>query len=617
MITLKNINKSYNNTKVLKNINLILPDKGLICILGASGSGKSTLLNIIGKIEVPDKGEVYFYNKNIIDIKSEMYHTNYVSFIYQNYNLIDALSVKDNLNLITKNNEWIINKLGLSKIKNTKTNKISGGEKQRTAIARSILSDSLVYLADEPTGAIDTANSIKIMQILKELSKEKLVLMITHNEDLAHAYADEIIYLKDGTINKRKPTKECNTYKEIFKNKRKLSFKDIFKISMGYLKEQKIRSILTILATTIGLTSLTIVLGINNGLNEEIKSLEKEALYSYPIIIPKEKITLNMSLNNKNSKTEIGVTSDYNLIKNKIDDNLLNKVKTFNNTYISYYHEISNQKFLENSYISPSEEYFSLIKGKMPQSKNEILILLNSENSISESLKDYLKLEKMTYDEILDKTINVENKTLKIVGIVNSNNGYFSALSGILYSNNLFSGEITEIHIYPQNYKAKEHIKNELKNYNIIDDASSALNVTRTLINTITITLTIFSIISLIVSVILIITITYINVLEKNKDIGIYKTLGINRKQIKKIFLNQNYILSLTSSAISIIIVFLIGLNINELVSSKIGITSLVKINNNIIISIILISIIITKIASIVPINIATKKKIIDNLHNN
>lgn len=617
MITLKNINKSYNNTKVLKNINLTLPDKGLICVLGASGSGKSTLLNIIGKIEVPDKGEVYFYDKNIKDVKSESYHTNYVSFIYQNYNLIDALSVKDNLNLITKNNEWIINKLGLSKIKNTKTNKISGGEKQRTAIARSILSDSLVYLADEPTGAIDTANSIKIMQILKELSKEKLVLMITHNEDLAQAYADEIIYLKDGTINKRKPTKECHTYKEIFKNKRKLSFKDIFKISMGYLKEQKIRSILTILATTIGLTSLTIVLGINNGLNEEIKSLEKEALYSYPIIIPKEKITLNMSLNNKENRTEIGVTSDYNLIKNKIDNNLLNKVKTFNNTYISYYHEISNQKFLENSYISPSKEYFSLIKGKMPQNKNEILILLNSENSISESLKDYLKLEKMTYDEILGKTINVENKTLKIVGIVNSNNGYFSALSGILYSNNLFSGEITEIHIYPQNYKAKEHIKNELKNYNIIDDASSALNVTRTLINTITITLTIFSIISLIVSVILIITITYINVLEKNKDIGIYKTLGINRKQIKKIFLNQNYILSLTSSAISIIIVFLIGLNINKLVSSKIGITSLVKINNNIIISIILISIIITKIASIVPINIATKKKIIDNLHNN
>lgn len=617
MITLKNINKSYNNTKVLKNINLTLPDKGLICILGASGSGKSTLLNIIGKIEVPDKGEVYFYDKNIKDIKSESYHTNYVSFIYQNYNLIDALSVKDNLNLITKNNEWIINKLDLYKIKNTKTNKISGGEKQRTAIARSILSDSLVYLADEPTGAIDTANSIKIMQILKELSKEKLVLMITHNEALARAYADEIIYLKDGTISKRKPTKECHTYKEIFKNKRKLSFKDIFKISMGYLKEQKIRSILTILATTIGLTSLTIVLGINNGLNEEIKSLEKEALYSYPIIIPKEKITLNMSLNNKENRTEIGITSDYNLIKNKIDDNLLNKVKTFNNAYISYYHEISNQKFLENSYISPSEEYFSLIKGKMPQNKNEILILLNSENSISESLKDYLKLEKMTYDEILGKTINVKNETLKIVGIVNSNNGYFSALSGILYSNNLFSGEITEIHIYPQNYKAKEHIKNELKNYNIIDDASSALNVTRTLINTITITLTIFSIISLIVSVILIITITYINVLEKNKDIGIYKTLGINRKQIKKIFLNQNYILSLTSSAISVIIVFLIGLNINELVSSKIGITSLVKINNNIIISIILISIIITKIASIVPINIATKKKIIDNLHNN
>lgn len=617
MITLKNINKSYNNTKVLKNINLTLPDKGLICVLGASGSGKSTLLNIIGKIEVPDKGEVYFYDKNIKDIKSETYHTNYVSFIYQNYNLIDALSIKENLNLITKNNEWIINKLGLSKIKNTKTNKISGGEKQRTAIARSILSDSIVYLADEPTGAIDTANSIKIMQILKELSKEKLVLIITHNEALANTYADEIFYLKDGTINKRKVTKECNVHKKISKNKRKLSFKDIFKISIGYLKEQKIRNILTVLATTIGLTNLTLVLGINNGLNEEIKSLEKDALFSYPIIIPKEKLTFNMNLNNTYHKSEIGITSDYNLIKNKIDDNLLEIIKNIDDVYITYYRKTKEQKFLENSYIIPSENYFSIIKGKMPQAKNEIVILLNNENSISESLKDYLSLDKMTYDEILNKTIKVENNILKIVGIVNSTNGYFSALSGILYNNNLLSGEITDIHIYPQNFKAKENLKRELKNYNLIDDASSALEITKTLIHTITITLTIFSIISLIVSIILIITITYINVLEKNKDIGIYKTLGISKKQIKKIFLTQNYALGIISSILSILIVFLTSLKINNIVSTKISVNNLVKINFEITLTIILISLFITKLASTIPINIAIKKKIIDNLHNN
>ncbi len=617
MITLKNINKSYNNTKVLKNINLTLPDKGLICVLGASGSGKSTLLNIIGKIEVPDKGEVYFYDKNIKDIKSETYHTNYVSFIYQNYNLIDALSIKENLNLITKNNEWIINKLGLSKIKNTKTNKISGGEKQRTAIARSILSDSIVYLADEPTGAIDTANSIKIMQILKELSKEKLVLIITHNEALANTYADEIIYLKDGTINKRKVTKECNVHKKISKNKRKLSFKDIFKISIGYLKEQKIRNILTVLATTIGLTSLTLVLGINNGLNEEIKSLEKDALFSYPIIIPKEKLTFNMNLNNTYHKSEIGITSDYTLIKNKIDDNLLEIIKNIDDVYITYYRKTKEQKFLENSYIIPSENYFSIIKGKMPQAKNEIVILLNNENSISESLKDYLSLDKMTYDEILNKTIKVENNILKIVGIVNSTNGYFSALSGILYNNNLLSGEITDIHIYPQNFKAKEKLKRELKNYNLIDDASSALEITKTLIHTITITLTIFSIISLIVSIILIITVTYINVLEKNKDIGIYKTLGISKKQIKKIFLTQNYALGIISSILSILIVFLTSLKINNIVSTKISVNNLVKINFEITLTIILISLFITKLASTIPINIAIKKKIIDNLHNN
>lgn len=617
MITLKNISKSYNNTKVLKNINLSLPDKGLICILGASGSGKSTLLNIIGKIERPDEGDVYFYNQNIKDIKNEIYHTNYISFIYQNYNLIDSLDVKDNLNLINKNNEWIINKLGLSKIKNSKTNKISGGEKQRTAIARSILSDTLAYLADEPTGAINTASSIKIMQILKELSKEKLVIMITHNENLAHNYADEIIYLKDGTINKNKISIESESYKPIFKNIRKISIKDIFKISFNYLKEQKVRSILTIIATTIGLTCLTLVLGINNGLNKEIKSLEKDALFSYPIIVSKERLTLNMNLNSEKNKSEIGVTSDYNLIKNKIDTNLLDIVKSFNDVDVTYYHKISNQKFLNNSYVIPNKNYFSLIKGKMPKSSDEIIVLLNNKNSISESLKDYLKLEKLTYDEILGKIIKVENRTLKIVGIVTSNNGYFSALSGILYDNNLFAGEITDIHIYPQNFKAKENIKKELKDYNLIDDASSALDITKTLINTITITLTIFSVISLLVATILIITITYINVLEKNKDIGIYKTLGISRKQIKKIFLNQNYILSLLSSMLSVIIVLIASLKINNIVSAKIDLNNLVSINSNIIITIILISIFITKIASIIPINIAAKKKIIDNLHNN
>lgn len=616
MITLKHISKSYNNIVVLDDINLNLPEKGLICILGASGSGKSTLLNIIGKIESPDKGEILFYNKNIKKIKDNNYHTNYVSFIYQNYNLIDAISVKENLNLVDKNNDGIINKLGLNKIKKSKAGKISGGEKQRTAIARGILQNTLAYLSDEPTGALDTINSIKTMEILKEFSKEKLVLMITHNEELAKRYADNIIHLKDGKIYEniviRNEKIKIPDY-----TKTKIGIKDLYKISINYLKEQKTRSFLTILATTIGLISLTLVLSMNNGLKSELKELEKNALYSYPIIIPKEKVTLNMNLNNNKNTKEIEINSDYEIIKNKIDNDLTDLVEKTKDTYITYYRKINEQKFLDNSYIIPDNNYFSVIKGRLPEKKEEVLVLLNSENFISESLKEYLNLKEMTYDECLNKTIKVNNQKLKIVGVVKSSDGYFASLSGILYSNNLFKGEITDIHIYPQNFKAKEEAKKILKSYNMIDDASSAINITKTLINTITITLTIFSIISILVSIILIITLTYINVLEKNKDIGIFKTLGINKRQIKNIFLNQNYFLSIISSMLSIIITLLLSLKLNSIISTKIDINNIIKLNLNIIIIIISISLIITKLGSIIPIHVAVKKKIIDNLHNN
>lgn len=616
MITLKNISKSYNNSKVLNNINLSLPERGLICILGASGSGKSTLLNIIGKIESPDSGEVLFYNKNINDIKNDFYHTKYVSFIYQNYNLIEALNVKDNLNLVNKNNEGIINKLKLNKVKKTKVSKLSGGEQQRAAIARCILTDSLVYLTDEPTGALDTTNSINIMKILKEISKEKLVLMITHNEELAQTYADNIIHLKDGKLKSNINIKN-ETSKSIEYNKKKVKFKDLIKISFNYLKEQKIRNALTILATTIGLTSLALVLSMNNGLKSKLKNLEKNALYSYPIVISKEKFTININLKNNNHTNEIGLTNDYDLIKNKIDNTLLNLIKNLENVYVTYYRQINNQKFLNNSYIIPNNNYFSLIKGRMPEAKEEVLILLNSENSISESLKEYLNLKEMSYNECLEKTIKVNKQNLKIVGIVKSNDGYFSSLSGILYKNDLFKGDITDIHIYPQTFKAKENIKQVLKDYQLIDDASSAVNITKTLVNTITITLTIFSLISLVVSIILIITLTYINVLEKNKDIGIFKTLGMNKRQIKKIFLNQNYILSIISSLLSIVITILLSLKLNSIISTKVDIENIIKLNLNIAITITIISLFITKIGSIIPITIAVKKKIIDNLHNN
>ena len=216
MIELKKIEKKYKNGKnsflALKNINLTIGDTGLVVILGKSGSGKSTLLNILGGLDVPTNGELIIDNKSTLDFKNndyDNYRNNYVGFVFQEFNLINEITVNENVEIplklknITNRSSKIdelLSIVNLSNIGHKKCNELSGGQRQRVAIARALVKDPKILLADEPTGALDSVTSREIFELFKKVSKQKLVIIVTHNDDLAYSYADRIIKISDGEI---------------------------------------------------------------------------------------------------------------------------------------------------------------------------------------------------------------------------------------------------------------------------------------------------------------------------------------------------------------------------------------------------------------------------------
>jgi len=217
MLEVKNLKKTYKMKSAepvyaLKGINITLPDKGMVFILGKSGSGKSTLLNLLGGIDKPDEGEIVLDGKSSDGYKDkdwDEYRNKYVGFVFQEYNLLPEFSVKDNIGIALelqkkKASDGIIDealkKVELEKVQKRKPMELSGGQRQRVAIARALIKEPKLILADEPTGALDEKTGNSILTLLKELSKEKLVVVVSHDRDFAEKYGDRIIEIADGEI---------------------------------------------------------------------------------------------------------------------------------------------------------------------------------------------------------------------------------------------------------------------------------------------------------------------------------------------------------------------------------------------------------------------------------
>ena len=271
MIQLKDITKIYkpkkgNKVIALDNINLTLANKSLVFIVGKSGSGKSTLLNIIGGLDKFDKGEIYFGKKKFSKLKAKeinAYRNTNVGFIFQDYNLLEEYNVYQNVELpmnlqkkkISKESlNKLLNNIGISSLGKRKPNELSGGQKQRVAIARAIVKRPDIILADEPTGNLDTINSNQIFDLLKDISREKLVIVVSHDVDSAFKYGDRVIELSDGkVINDSKQNEILNEDKTVNFVSSHLSFFKTFFFALKNIQRKKLKLFFTTLLVTFSL----------------------------------------------------------------------------------------------------------------------------------------------------------------------------------------------------------------------------------------------------------------------------------------------------------------------------------------------------------------------------
>lgn len=318
MLSLKNIVKSYgegeNEVKALKGISIAFRQCEFVSILGQSGCGKTTLLNVIGGLDKATSGEITLngvstdgYNDNDWDD----YRNSKIGFVFQSYNLIPHLNILTNVELAltisgvtgaerTERAKRALERVGLSHKWNKHPNELSGGQMQRVAIARAIVNEPEILLADEPTGAIDSETSVQVMEILKEISETKLVIMVTHNAELAEQYSTRVVKFLDGEIvNDTDPYEEetipDNSVEEVAtsqkKTKRKhkkgrtMSFFTSVKLSWKNLINKKGRSILTSVAGSIGIISIALILALNNGFTEYIGDFERQSMSKYPITV--------------------------------------------------------------------------------------------------------------------------------------------------------------------------------------------------------------------------------------------------------------------------------------------------------------------------------------------
>jgi len=312
MLQIKNVVKTYVTgeltQKALKEVSINFRKNEFVSILGPSGSGKTTLLNIIGGLDRYSWGDLIINGvstKKYKDSDWDFYRNNSIGFVFQSYNLIPHQSVLSNVELALtlsgisrrerkQRAKAVLNKVGLGDHIHKRPNQLSGGQMQRVAIARALINNPDILLADEPTGALDSETSLQIMDLLKEIAKDKLVIMVTHNSDLAEKYSTRIVKLLDGKIiDDSNPYEvEEEAVKQEKRKKVSMSFLTALSLSFNNLRTKKGRTILTSLAGSIGIIGIALILSLSTGMNEYISKVQKDTMSSYPITISSETIDM-------------------------------------------------------------------------------------------------------------------------------------------------------------------------------------------------------------------------------------------------------------------------------------------------------------------------------------
>ena len=494
MLELKKIKKSYTtgdfNQIALKEASVTFRTTEFVAILGPSGSGKTTLLNIVGGLDRYDSGDLVINGKStkqFNDADWDAYRNNCVGFVFQSYNLIGHISVLQNVEMCMtlsgvgrdekkKRALKALEKVGLKEHSHKKPNQLSGGQMQRVAIARALVNDPDIILADEPTGALDSKTSVQIMELIKEIAKDKLVIMVTHNSELANEYANSIIKLKDGEVeadsNKIKTTEKID---DKFSIKRTaMGFLSALSLSFNNIKTKKGRTLLTAFASSIGIIGIALILSLSNGFDIQIDKFEKDTLSNMPIMISEQIIQMNegtMQQMMGNSSDEDDYPSEKKVYPQKavLDEMTHNNV--LSKEYVEYVEDMDDDWFLGINYIRATnlniisklengyqpmnfgssmfsmmelpwkndekgkyeftDYYFDKLQGDFPENKNEMVLLVDSKNRINSNILDALGIDSSKDSIDFEEILNIE---LKLV----SNNDFYKSMGKIYTVNTDF-----------------------------------------------------------------------------------------------------------------------------------------------------------------------------------
>lgn len=475
MLELKHIKKSYKTGNfvqhALKDVSIKFRKNEFVAILGPSGSGKTTLLNIIGGLDRYDSGDLIINNKSTKQFKAtdwDSYRNNCIGFIFQTYNLIGHISVLENVEMALTLSGYkrkdkrkkaleALDKVGLKDHAYKKPNQLSGGQMQRVAIARALVNDPDIILADEPTGALDSKTSIQIMDLIKEIAKDKLVIMVTHNASLAEEYATRIIEFKDGEVvhDSNPIKKEEKETGAVHIRKTVLSYLSALHLSFNNIKTKKGRTFLTAFAASIGIIGIALILSLSNGFQIQIDEFEKSTLSQMPITISEQSIQLDeetmeeqmqVVTNDKEKyptrKEVIPIDSlaDSMLHQNIITEDYINYIEALDQSLLGgkayqratalnlitekedgTYQKVNTGTTMNDMWqVFPSrteeaeagvvEENYDVLAGNLDSKELGLILAIDSKNGVNKTLLETLGLsgeENVSFDQLLGKEMKV------------------------------------------------------------------------------------------------------------------------------------------------------------------------------------------------------------------
>lgn len=473
MLKLKNITKEYKSgdttVKALKGINIEFRNSEFVSILGQSGCGKTTLLNIIGGLDRYTSGDLIINGKSTKEFKDnnwDAYRNYSVGFVFQNYNLIPHQTVLSNVELaltlsgVSKEERRkraikALEDVGLKEQIHKKPNQMSGGQMQRVAIARALVNDPDIILADEPTGALDTKTSVQIMEILKNISKDKLIIMVTHNPELAEKYSSRVIKVLDGKVisdsNPYKEDEEKTEKKKAKTGKTSMNFFTALSLSLNNLMTKKGRTILTSFAGSIGIIGIALILSLSNGVQKYINRVQEDTLSSYPISIEESTVDMasmleimmdegNDNLNHEEGKiySKDIMNEMISTLSSKIQTNNLEEFKNYldteeneikkNSNAIQYEYNLNLNLYKKDTSngivkVNPSTVMNSIGMGNMVEEQNSSPFasssMMVSQTDVWEEMLDNKELIESQYDVLAG---NLPTSYNEVALVVDENN---------------------------------------------------------------------------------------------------------------------------------------------------------------------------------------------------